>query len=76
MSITETKIEGLQSGELKVAVDAPRKVPQHLPKLHFLSLICGMRGAGKTTTLCELVKKYDTNDRLIPNYKVLTQHSF
>ena len=59
MTITEKRIEGLQNKVIKLVQAPPRKVPENLPTLHFLNLICGMRGSGKTNTMVGLVQKYD-----------------
>ena len=36
-----------------------RRIPQHLPNLHFLALICGSRGSGKTMAMLKLMQLYD-----------------
>ena len=59
MTITEKRIEGLQNKVIDVVQAPPRKKPNNLPKLHFLSLICGMRGSGKTNTMINLILQYD-----------------
>lgn len=62
---------------------AVRKVPPHMPALHFLGAIIGARGTGKTFAMLQLMKMYNTTktfDKCIiisptfhadPKYKIL-----
>ena len=62
-NVSEKKIEAKDTGEIKVKTDAPRRVPKNLPKLHFLNLICGMRGSGKSSIMVKLILEYDKTER-------------
>lgn len=59
MSISEKKIDAIDTEKIKVKTDAHRRVPNNLPDLHFLSLICGIRGSGKSSVMVKLILEYD-----------------
>lgn len=46
--------------DLDVKYDKDRPVPAHFPRLHFIGLICGSRGSGKTTAMLKFVQAYMT----------------
>jgi len=52
----------LPNKDWKVRQAKPREVPEGLPRLHFLGLIAGSRGSGKTSSLITLVKAYDATE--------------
>ncbi len=68
MNINETKLPGLENNDIPIVQCKKRRHPEHLPRLHFLSLFCGSRGSGKTVAICNLLKRYDKTksfDRII-----------
>jgi hypothetical protein len=70
---------------LKVKYRELHATPPYFPKCHFIGLICGSRGSGKTTRLVEFMQHYDkykTFDKVIlicpttkadPKYELLKQ---
>jgi len=62
MSVSEKRLPNLPNKDLKVRQAKPREVPEGMPRLHFLGLICGSRGSGKTNQMINMVLKYDSTE--------------
>lgn len=55
----QVRLPGLTTKDYKVTQAPPRKVPEGMPRLHFLSLVQGARGMGKTNAVLRLCELYD-----------------
>lgn len=59
MSIKVEKLPNLGITNFKVRQAEPRRVPEGMPALHFLGLVVGSRGSGKTNAVLNLCKLYN-----------------
>ena len=61
--IIETQLKSLDNNPLKVnKKKPPQSNNSDLPPLYFTSLFCGMKGMGKSYSLCKLIKFYEDSD--------------
>jgi hypothetical protein len=61
--ITETRLINLDNKPIKVNKKTPpQSSNKDLPPLFFTSLFCGMKGMGKSYSLCKLIKFYEDSD--------------
>jgi hypothetical protein len=60
--VQERKLPNLGNKDLKVRQAKPRRVPEGMPRLHYLGMICGSRGSGKTNAMINMLLKYDETE--------------
>jgi hypothetical protein len=57
--IRECQLQGLDPGELDINRRPKRPVPKGYPMVPFMAGVFGNRGAGKTYSICKMIKAYD-----------------
>jgi hypothetical protein len=60
MTIHEQLVNGIEAKEFSVKGAVQREVPDAMPNLHFIGLLAGSRGSGKTNAMLRLVELYDS----------------
>ena len=67
MSIKETKIKGFDNPLLYDKLNYPQCTCGECPRFYFNSLHIGNRGSGKTHTVCDMVRHYETQKLMRDN---------
>ena len=72
--IKETKIKGFDNPLLYDKLNYPQCTCGECPRFYFNSLHIGSRGSGKTHTVCDMVRHYETQKLMRDNteYKLRT----